>query len=261
MEASINGNTPGRRVALVTGGARGIGGAVVTGLAADGLAVAIADLRIEQAEEAAAEINAAGGRAIGVAMDVTDSASVTSGIATTTEQLGRPNVLVNCAGWDDLMPFLKSDEDFWDRVIEINFKGSLRTIHGVLPGMVEDGWGRIINIGSDAGRVGSSLESVYSGAKGGIIAFTKTIAREVARKGVTANAVCPGPTDTPMLRETVAKQGGESDKVINAMVSGVPMKRLAQPEEIAGAVRFFAGDTAGYVTGQTLSVSGGLTMV
>jgi 2-hydroxycyclohexanecarboxyl-CoA dehydrogenase len=125
--------------------------------------------------------------------------------------------------------------------------------------MLERGWGRIINIGSDAGRVGSSLESVYSGAKGGVIAFTKTIARETARNGVTANVVCPGPTDTPFLREVIAKQG-DADKVLGAMVSGVPMKRLAQPQEIAAAVRFFAADDAGYVTGQTLSVSGGLTM-
>jgi 2-hydroxycyclohexanecarboxyl-CoA dehydrogenase len=144
-------------------------------------------------------------------------------------------------------------------VLEVNFKGALRLTHGVLPEMVERNWGRIINIGSDAGRVGSSLESVYSGAKGGVIAFTKTIAREVARKGVTANAVCPGPTDTPFLREVVAAQG-DADKVIGAMVSGVPMKRLAQPGEIAAAVQFFASEDAGYITGQTLSVSGGLTM-
>ena len=122
-------------------------------------------------------------------------------------------MLVNNAGWDDLMPFLKTDEEFWDRVMDINFKGALRLTHAALPGMVDRGWGRIINIGSDAGRVGSSLESVYSGAKGGVIAFTKTIAREVARKGVTANVVCPGPTDTPFLQETVAKQG-DADKVI-----------------------------------------------
>ena len=261
MTSSSHGTSRPRRVALVSGGARGIGGAVVDALAEDGLAVAIADLRIEQAQEAAEAIRARGGSAFGVRVDVTDSASVSDGIAAVTAELGPVDVLVNCAGWDDLMPFLKTTEEFWDRVIEINFKGTLRLTHGVLPGMVDRGWGRIVNIGSDAGRVGSSLESVYSGAKGGVIAFTKTVAREVARKGVTANTVCPGPTDTPMLRETVAKQGGEAEKVIGAMTSGVPMKRLGQPEEIAAAVAFFASERAGYVTGQTLSVSGGLTMV
>jgi 2-hydroxycyclohexanecarboxyl-CoA dehydrogenase len=136
--------------------------------------------------------------------------------------------------------------------------GMLRVTKAVLPGMVDGGWGRVVNIASDAGRVGSSLESVYSGAKGGVIAFTKTIAREVARSGVTANAVCPGPTDTPMLAEVAAGQG---EKIIEAMKRAVPMKRLATPEDIATAVAFFASDEAGYITGQTLSVSGGLTMI
>jgi 2-hydroxycyclohexanecarboxyl-CoA dehydrogenase len=247
------------RVALVTGGARGIGEAIARALAQDGLAVAVADLRGEEAEATASAIRDAGGKAIGIELDVTSNTSVAAGLESAREAFGHVDVLVNNAGWDDLKPFVQTDEEFWDRVLEVNFKGALRLTQGVLPGMLEREWGRIINIGSDAGRVGSSLESVYSGAKGGIIAFTKTIAREVARKGVTANAVCPGPTDTPFLREVIAKQG-DSDKVIGAMVSGVPMKRLATPAEIATAVRFFARDDAGYITGQTLSVSGGLTM-
>jgi 2-hydroxycyclohexanecarboxyl-CoA dehydrogenase len=259
MQPSTNGRSPNGRVALVTGAARGIGEAIACALAQDGLAVAVADLRIDESEATAAAIRDAGGKAVGIELDVTSSESVSSGLAAAQEALGPIDVLVNNAGWDDLKPFVQTDEEFWDRVLEVNFKGALRLTHGVLPGMLDREWGRIINIGSDAGRVGSSLESVYSGAKGGIIAFTKTIAREVARKGVTANAVCPGPTDTPFLREVVSKQG-DADKVINAMVSGVPMKRLAVPNEIAAAVRFFAGDDAGYVTGQTLSVSGGLTM-
>jgi 2-hydroxycyclohexanecarboxyl-CoA dehydrogenase len=258
MQTDTNGNRGGQ-VALVTGGARGIGEAISKALAADGFNVVVADLREEEAEATAAAIRDAGGKAIAVALDVTSSESVSAGLASAREAFGDVDVLVNNAGWDDLKPFVQTDEQFWDRVIEVNFKGALRLTQGVLPGMLERGWGRIINIGSDAGRVGSSLESVYSGAKGGIIAFTKTIAREGARKGVTANAVCPGPTDTPFLRETVAKQG-DADKVVGAMVSGVPMKRLAQPEEIAAAVRFFAAEDAGYITGQTLSVSGGLTM-
>jgi 2-hydroxycyclohexanecarboxyl-CoA dehydrogenase len=247
------------RVAFVTGGARGIGAAIASGLAADGFAVAVADMRLAEATDTAALINERGGSSLAVEVDVTQGDSVSAGIESARSQLGEIGVLVNNAGWDDLMPFLKTDEEFWDRVLDINFKGALRLTHATLPGMVDRGWGRIVNIGSDAGRVGSSLESVYSGAKGGVIAFTKTIAREMARKGVTANVVCPGPTDTPFLQETVAKQG-DADKVIGAMVSGVPMKRLAQPEEVAAAVCFFAGESAGYITGQTLSVSGGLTM-
>ncbi|HEX4720157.1 MAG TPA: 3-oxoacyl-ACP reductase family protein [Thermoleophilaceae bacterium] len=247
------------RVALVTGGARGIGAAIARALAEDGLAIVVADLRLEEAQATASAITEAGGKALAIDVDITSSDSVAAGLAAAQDGLGPIDVLVNNAGWDDLKPFLQTDEEFWDRVLEVNFKGALRLTHGVLPGMVERGWGRIINIGSDAGRVGSSLESVYSGAKGGIIAFTKTVAREVARKGVTANVVCPGPTDTPFLQEIVARQG-DADKVIGAMVSGVPMKRLAKPDEIASAVRFFARDDAGYVTGQTLSVSGGLTM-
>jgi 2-hydroxycyclohexanecarboxyl-CoA dehydrogenase len=258
MTTSTNGRTNGR-VALVTGGARGIGEAIARCLAEDGLAVAVADLRAHDAEATAAAIRNAGGKAVAIELDVTSAASVAAGLAGAADTLGQIDVVVNNAGWDDLKPFVQTDEEFWDRVLEVNFKGALRVTHGVLPGMLERGWGRIINIGSDAGRVGSSLESVYSGAKGGIIAFTKTIAREAARKGVTANAVCPGPTDTPFLRDVVAKQG-DADKVIGAMVSGVPMKRLAAPQEIAVAVSFFAREDAGYVTGQTLSVSGGLTM-
>ena len=153
-------------------------------------------------------------------------------------------MLVNNAGWDDLKPFLDTDEAFWDRIIDINFKGPLRFTRALLPGMVERRWGRIINIGSDAGRVGSSLESVYSGAKGGLIAFTKTIAREHARHGITANVVCPGPTDTPFMRETMDAQA-DADAVLGAMVKSVPMRRLAEPEEIATAVRFFAARRSG----------------
>ncbi|HEX4720551.1 MAG TPA: SDR family NAD(P)-dependent oxidoreductase, partial [Thermoleophilaceae bacterium] len=236
MEMNANGH---QRVALVTGGARGIGEAISKALAADGHKLVVADLRIEEAEATASAIRDAGGQAIAVELDVTSGDSVHAGVASAYGALGSVDILVNNAGWDDLKPFMDTDEEFWDRVLEVNFKGALRLTKSVLPGMLEREWGRIINIGSDAGRVGSSLESVYSGAKGGVIAFTKTIAREVARNGVTANAVCPGPTDTPFLREVVAKQGN-ADKVIGAMVSGVPMKRLAQPDEIATAVRFFA---------------------
>ena len=245
------------RIALVTGGARGIGRAIALELAASGCAVAVADLLVDQAQDVAAEIEAAGGRATAVAADITDSAAVAAAVATIGERLGPVDIAVNNAGWDELRPFLETDEPFWDRVIDVNYKGCLRVSKAVLPGMVERGWGRLVNIASDAGRVGSSLESVYAGAKGGVIAFTKTIAREVARSGVTANCVCPGPTRTPLLEGMAAESG---DRFVDALTRAVPMRRLGEPEDIAAAVAFLASERAGYVTGQTLSVSGGLTM-
>jgi 2-hydroxycyclohexanecarboxyl-CoA dehydrogenase len=247
------------RTALVTGGGRGIGRAISLALAADGRAVAIADIREQDAGESVEAIEANGGRATALAMDVTDGDSVAAGVARARELLGPVEILVNNAGWDELRPFLETDEPFWDRVIEVNFKGCLRVTRETLPGMVERGWGRLVNIGSDAGRVGSSLESVYAGAKGAVIAFTKTIAREVAQAGVTANCVCPGPTRTPMLENMTA--GGErGEKLIGSLERAVPMRRLGEPEDVAAAVAFLASERAGYITGQTLSVSGGLTM-
>lgn len=247
------------RVALVTGGGRGIGREICLGLARAGQKLAVADLRVPEATETAAMINAEGGTAIAVEMDVSDGDAVAAGLVSVNDELGPVEVLVNCAGWDVLTPFVATDEDFWDRVIEINYKGPLRTTHGCLPAMIEAGFGRIVNIGSDAGRVGSSGEAVYAGAKGGVIAFTKTIAREVARRGITANVVCPGPTDTPLLEE-IAAATDTSDKIIGAMARAVPMKRIGQPHEVAAAVVFLCSEEAGYITGQTLSVSGGLTM-
>jgi 2-hydroxycyclohexanecarboxyl-CoA dehydrogenase len=245
------------RTALVTGGARGIGRAICLALAADGRSVAVADILVDEAGETAAAVEAAGGRALAVELDVTSSDSVAAGIGEASEELGPVEIVVNNAGWDEHRPFVETDEDFWDRVIEINYKGCLRVTRAALPVMVERGWGRVVNIGSDAGRVGSSLEAVYSGAKGGVIAFTKTVAREVARSGVTANAVCPGPTRTPML-EGMVEAG--SEKLVQALERAVPMRRLGEPEDVAAAVAFLASERAGFITGQTLSVSGGLTM-
>ena len=247
------------RVALVTGGGGGIGRAIAQALAGEGRAVAVADLSEGSAAATVDALAADGGRGLAVPMDITDAGSVSAGVALVVDQLGPVDVLVNNAGWDEMRPFLETDEPFWDRVIDVNFKGCLRVTHAVLPGMVERGFGRVINIGSDAGRVGSSLESVYSGAKGGVIAFTKTLAREVARDGVTANTVCPGPTRTPML-EGMAGEGERGQKLIDALTRAVPMRRLGEPADVAAAVAFLASDAAGYVTGQTLSVSGGLTM-
>src|SRR6201996_4609329 len=248
------------RVAFVTGGAQGIGQGISETLGANGFRVAIADLNLEAAEATAQRVTEAGGTAIAVHVDVTDTESVRSAVKTVATELGEIEIVVNNAGWDDFMPFLKTSEDFWDKILDINFKGALRVIHTVVPGMVERGFGRVINIGSDAGRVGSSLEAVYSGAKGGIIAFTKTLAREVATKGVTVNTVCPGPTDTPSLRKFAGNSGQEGEKVIAGLPRAVPMRRLASPADVAAAVAFFAGDDTSYITGQTLSVSGGLTM-
>jgi 2-hydroxycyclohexanecarboxyl-CoA dehydrogenase len=247
------------RAAIVTGGGRGIGRAISLALARDGRSVAVADLLVDEARAVAAEIADAGGSAVAVVLDVTDPASVLAGVGMATEALGPLEILVNNAGWDELRPFTDTDEQFWERVLDVNFKGALRMTHALLPAMVARGFGRIVAIGSDAARVGSSLESVYAGAKGGLIAFTKTIARESARDGVTANTVCPGPTDTPMIA-SIAAAGDDAERVIGAMTRAVPMRRLARPEEVAAAVAFFASEDASFITGQTLSVSGGLTM-
>ncbi len=243
-----------QRVALVTGGAGGIGNAIAQALAADGHKVAVADISDAQAQDIAQEIHG-----LAVHLDVTDSASVDEAVKQAERELGPINILINNAGWDEFRPFIETDEAFWDRVIELNFKGTLRTCRRVVPGMVEANYGRVVNIGSDAARVGSSLEAVYSGAKGAVVSFTKTLAREVARHGVTANAVCPGPTETPML-EKMLESGEDSAKVVEGLKRAVPMRRLGQPEDIAAAVAFLASDRAGFITGQTLSVSGGLTM-
>lgn len=247
------------RIALVTGGGRGIGREICLGLARTGRSVAVADIRTDEAAVTAHEIETAGGRAIAVLMDVSSSDAVTEAVLEVRDTLGPIEILINCAGWDEFRPFVETQESFWDRLIEINYKGVLRTTQACLPDMTETGWGRIVNIGSDAGRVGSSLEAVYSGTKGAVIAFTKTIAREAARNGVTANVVCPGPTDTPLLGE-IADASSDSVKVIAAMKRAVPMKRLGTASEVAAAVTFLASEEAGFITGQTLSVSGGLTM-
>lgn len=243
----------GRRVAFVTGGAGGIGTAVCRQLAAAGRAVAVADLSREAAEKVAADIDG-----VGVPLDVTDPDSVAAALAETTERLGAPTIVVNVAGWDELKPFLETDEAFTHKVLEINLNGPIRVLRATLPAMVEARYGRIVNIASDAGRVGSSLESVYSGAKSGVIGFTKTIAREFAKYGICANTVCPGPTDTPLLRSIT--EGERSGSIIAAMTKAVPMRRMGTPQDVAPAVAFFASDAAGFITGQTLSASGGLTM-
>ena len=248
------------RIAVVSGGGRGIGRAIALALGAQGRRVAVCDILEAEAGETAGLIGGAGGAARGYRVDVTDSDSVAAGHLAIVDEMGPVEIMVNCAGWDEFYPFVQTDEDFWDRVIDLNYKGVLRWTHRILPAMIEARWGRILNIASDAGRVGSSLEAVYSGAKGGVIAFTKTIAREAARAGVTANVVCPGPTDTDLLRSAAASQGDNAEKFLGALSRAVPMRRIGQPAEVAAAVAFFCSEEAGFVTGQTLSVSGGLVM-
>jgi 2-hydroxycyclohexanecarboxyl-CoA dehydrogenase len=191
-----------------------------------------------------------------VRTDVTDLGSVEAMVALVRERFGRIDVLVNNAGWDEAGPFVESDPAGWDRIIRINLYGVLNVCRTVLPVMVEQRGGSIVNLGSDAGRVGSSGEAVYSAAKGGIIAFTKTIARESARSGINVNVVCPGPTDTPLF----ASLGGDNPRLRESLTKAIPFRRLAEPADIAAAVAFFASPEAAYLTGQTVSVSGGLTM-
>ncbi len=249
----------GERLALVSGGARGIGAAAALALAGSERDVAVADIRHTEAEEVATQVRALGRRSLAVRLDVTDEASVAAAVEEVEERLGAVEVLVNCAGWDEFLPFLETEEQFWRKVIAINFEGALRTTRALLGGMIERGFGRIVNVSSDAARVGSSQEAVYAGAKAGVVAFTKTIAREAASSGVTANVVCPGPTETGMLSE-MAAAAPDSERLLAALTRAVPMRRLGRPEDVAAAIAFFAGEDSGYITGQTLSVSGGLTM-
>lgn len=246
------------RVALVAGGASGIGRATCLALATRGARVAVADINAPGAEQVAEEIRRQDGEALAVEMDVTRRPSVAQAVQQVLDRWGKVDVLVNAAGWDRIVPFLDSTEDQWDRVIDINFRGVLNTCHVVLPHMVQRGGGVVVNISSDAGRVGSSGETVYSGAKGAVIAFSKALAREVARHNIRVNVVAPGITDTPLLQQII--QAG-NDRLIDAIVRSTPMRRMARPEEVAEAVVFLASDRASFITGQTLSVSGGLTMV
>ena len=246
------------RVALVTGAARGIGAAIADALAADGWAVAIGDLdQIAAAATASADRDAArrhGARA-SRSTSPTPPRCAPPWHAIETE-LGPIEALVNNAGIDVIKPFVDSTEDEWDRIIAVNLKGTIRCCRAVLDGMIERRSGRIVSIASDAGRVGSSGEAVYSATKGGVIAFSKTLARETARYGIRVNCVCPGPTETALL----AQVAEYSEKLYAGLARAIPLGRTAQPDDIAPAVAFLVSDGAGYITGQTLSVSGGLTM-
>lgn len=248
------------KMAIVTGGGQGIGKAITLRLAAEGCKVAVFDLKPDTAEETAKEAIAAGGEVKIYGVDVSDKAAVEAAVAQAESDLGPTWLLVNNAGWDRPAPFLDTDKDLWDKIISINLNGPLNTHKAVLPGMVERGGGRVVNIASDAARVGTATEAVYSACKGGMISFTKSIARELARSGVLLNAVCPGPTNTPMMQQVLG-EGEQAVKWKDAMVRGIPLRRMGEPEDYAGIVAFLASSDASYITGQAISVSGGMNMV
>jgi len=247
------------RSAIVTGGGRGIGRAISLALARQGCQVAVLDLLEDNAKSVQREIEALGNRALAIRVDLTQSDQVQQAVGKVLAEFGQIDILVNNAGWDKLEPFLNSEVKTWERVIDINFKAVLYTCKAVLPHMVSRGSGKVINIGSDAGRVGSTGEAVYAGTKGAVIAFSKSLAREMARYHITVNVVCPGLTETPLLQE-VRATSERANKVVDAVTRAIPLGRVGAPEDIAKAVAFLASPEADYITGQTLSVSGGLTM-
>jgi 2-hydroxycyclohexanecarboxyl-CoA dehydrogenase len=242
--------------ALVTGGASGIGAATARRLAAEGARVAICDLNMDRAREVASEIDAEA-----FAMDVTDKRSVDEAVSAVNASLGVPTVLVNNAGNDEFGFFKDTDEGLWQRVLDVNLVGVLRVTHALLPGMIERKEGRIVNVASEAGRVGSNGSAAYSAAKGGVIGFTKAIAREGARYGVLCNAVAPGPIDTPLLNRAPKELGDLGRKVVDIMVGSTVLRRMGRPEEVAAVIAFLCSEDASYVTGQALGVSGGLAMI
>jgi 2-hydroxycyclohexanecarboxyl-CoA dehydrogenase len=245
------------KVALVSGAAGGMGREICVRLVEEGCSVAMFDIDAKGLEALAA--NVAGGRTFHAAVDISDYGAVCRAVAAAEAALGPINILVNNAGWDKFSNFLDTDETLRQKVIAINLNGPVNMLHAVLTLMAKRDGGRVVTIASDAGRVGSSGQAVYSACKGGVIALTKTLARELARRDILLNAVCPGPTDTPMLQDFL-NQGTSGQKVYDAMKRAIPLKRLGQPQDIPGIVAFLASDDASFITGQVISVSGGLTM-
>ena len=241
------------RTALVTGGAGGLGSAISRQLHALGAKVVILDLNIDGAKSVAADLDGADAFAV----DLSDPGSIDGVIAAVKNAVGKIDVLVNNAGWDRVEPFLQSEASTWDRLININLRAPVHLTHAFLGDMIEQQWGRLLYVSSDAARVGSTGESVYSACKAGLIGFSKTMARESARGQVTSNVVCPGPSDTPLLAEVA----GGNPKLVESLKRAIPLGRLGQPDDVAGIVGFLTSERAGYITGQTISVSGGLTMI
>ena len=246
------------RTVLVTGGANGIGAAIARRLAEEGCAVGIFDLDAASGETLVGEIKAAGGRASLHTLDITDYDAVARAVEGFEASVGPVAFLVNNAGWDRAQSFLDTTPEFWRKIVAINLFGPLNVNHVVLRGMAARGFGRVVHIASVAGRVGSSGEAVSSACKGGIVAFTKTVARELVGKGVILNTLCPGPTDTAILRSFL--EGPDGARIAEGLKRAIPMRRLGVPEDYPGLVAFLLSDDAAYITGQTISVSGGLTM-
>ncbi len=247
------------KTVIVTGGGSGIGRAVCQRFADEGAKVAIFDIDGDGAAETAGLISNAAGHASTYVTDISDYDVVEAAVAATEKELGSVDILVNNAGWDEAKPFLATDTALWRKIIDINLYGPLNLHHTVVSRMVQREAGKVINIASDAGRVGSSGEAVYSACKGGIIAFSKTLARELARKNIQINTVCPGPTDTPLFA-SFAGDAEQGRKLVDGLTRAIPMRRLGQPADYPGIVAFLASEDADYITGQTISVSGGLTM-
>lgn len=248
------------KVAVVTGGAGGIGSAICRRFGEEGAVVAVFDINRDAAEGVAAAIRAAGGSAGAFAVDLTSQESVVAAVAATERDLGPIDILVNNAGWDRAGNFLDTDKALWERIVAVNLYGPLYMHHAVLTGMAERGRGRVVNIASDAARVGSSGEAVYAYCKGGLVAFSKTMARELARKQISVNVVCPGPTDTPLFQDFCG-EGDYGDKLRAGLARSIPFGRLGQPDDLPGIVLLLSSDDAAFITGQVISVSGGLTMV
>jgi len=244
------------RTALVTGGGSGIGAATCRRLAAEGARVAVTDLNLDGARSVAAEIDAPA-----LELDVRSTDSIASAVSAAESELGPLDILVNNAGYDEWAWFTDTDWELWDRVLAVNLRGVIAVTHAVLPGMQERRRGRIVNTASEAGRVGSSGSAVYSAAKAGVIGFTKTIAVENGRYGITCNAVAPGPIETPLLMAAPEQLGDVGKRIVEAMIGSTTMRRLGHPDEVAAAITFLASDDASYITGQSLGVSGGLARI
>jgi 2-hydroxycyclohexanecarboxyl-CoA dehydrogenase len=249
------------KVAIVTGGGSGIGEAICNRMADEGVKIAILDQNAKGAERVCQSIRERGSIGHVEVLDISNYMAVARAVEGAERALGPTDILINCAGWDKVTNFLDTDEMLHDKVMAINLKGPVNVMHVVIRGMAERKYGRVVSVSSDAGRVGSSGQAVYSACKAGVIAMSKTLAREFARTGITFNSVAPGPTKTPMMEAALAGgDSAEASRILDKMIKSVPLRRIGLPEDIAGIVTFLASDEASFITGQVISVSGGLTM-